>query len=361
MFSELLVRDYLQNKGLDATLASFCQESKTGQEPSMESWCAMAHDLGLPELLSANDRSVPRCSTIVEVLVRELLRRKKKKKQPSSSEALVVRQRRKVVTTPPAMILPPEPEEANHPKLLKSTSTMTLGPQRRPITTASTTASAQRSKPPKKSSLENWIPMDKRARMLRRNMMVLKHNCDDMNAHACYVANEARHSQLTDLEKNEAAERYGLKRKKRCGLCDRYYSDINLVLKVPYKAVKDLRERWADEFPPHPDHVKLATRVHKACIYDQVPLCVFCTQFVQIGQQEVYRPSMDQIHAEQHRRLRKKQDAAAKAYWDPIKQLQIDRQVGGPLALNADEAALKCLVPPLSPKAMNAMIPMGPP
>ena len=108
-----------------------------------------------------------------------------------------------------------------------------------------------------------------------------------------FVETDKLHHRLSELEQNQTEERYGIKKKKRCGLCHLEYSLINLVLSVPFKAVQDLRNTWAEEFETHKAHVKECSRTHKAFTYDQVGVCVLCSQFFQLGQQDMYRPSYE--------------------------------------------------------------------
>ena len=73
---------------------------------------------------------------------------------------------------------------------------------------------------------------------------------------------------------------------------------MNLVCEVPIKAIDDLRKMWSEEFTPHPRHVKECARKFRAFTYDRVGVCTMCAQFFRVGQQEVYRPSVEARNAE---------------------------------------------------------------
>ena len=105
-------------------------------------------------------------------------------------------------------------------------------------------------------SSERWIPMDTRERMLRREFAETKLSLDKLKARADFEKNEVKHHKLSELEQNGVEERYGIARKKACGLCRMEYSRVNLVCEVPIKAIDDLRKMWSEEFTPHPRHVK---------------------------------------------------------------------------------------------------------
>lgn len=346
MFSELVVRDFLRSKGLDRTLACLTEEleSRGDKAPDLDGWCSMGKLLELPELLNANS-----CfSTILEVLVKELTRETN------------VKMRRPVTltmkTVPKCASMSQLPVPEHKPRV-----------QRKPMLPERAASSPGRRAPPPKMppkfvmrehrdspfSRENWIPMDKREKMLQRNLQTLKLNLDELDAYDKFVKNEKRHQKLSDLEKTQLAERYGLKKKKACGLCGLNYSDINLVLKVPYKAIQDLRSQWAEIYGDDP---RATTHKKPAFTYDEVGVCVFCAQFFRLGQQDVYRPSYEQKVAEKNRKLRIEHEANAKAYWDPVKQLDLERQERYP-----ELAAASCPTSPNKGRMAGCMIPMGPP
>lgn len=46
---------------------------------------------------------------------------------------------------------------------------------------------------------------------------------------------------VTDLDHNKTQERLGSKHQLRCALCEFKFSEVNMRLAVPYKAIVDLR------------------------------------------------------------------------------------------------------------------------
>jgi len=364
-FAEMLVRDFLNKRGLSKTLSTMNGEaSELGHAPpTLESWTTMAGLVGLTELLQANEASPGgSLGTILEVLTRELVRETNIKMRrpvtmtvlhaaPSCAEqrsaslerltrtgpgpgddprdfgaaAGTARPRKRETKKPPV----PPPPTLGPGELAGGASTLHkhLGKISQPASLRSAprvVAAHGRVK----LSRENWIPMDCRERMLQRDLAVTKSNVELMAKRQVFVDTDERHHRLSELEQNQTEERYGIKKKKKCGLCHLEYSLINLVLDVPMKAVRDLRNTWADEFATHPQHKKECARSHKAFAYDQVGVCVLCSQFFQLGQQDMYRPSYEKKVSEKQRKLRKEQEAAAKRYWDPVKQLEDDRKKG---------------------------------
>lgn len=358
-FSELLVRDYLAKRGMVRSLGVMDEEAAEigDAQPTLESWTTMAGLLGLTELLQSNEASsTGTLGTILEVLTQELVRETNIKMRrpvtmtvlhgaPSCAEqrsatlaqltrtgpgpgddprgSLKPSRSSKRETRKPA--LPPAPT-LGPGELAGGASTLhkSLGKIDQP-TSLRTAPRVLAAHSRVKLSRENWIPMDCRERMLQRDLAVTKSNLELMVSRKNFVETDKLHHKLSELEQNQTEERYGIKKKKRCGLCHLEYSLINLVLSVPFKAVQDLRNTWAEEFETHKAHVKECSRTHKAFTYDQVGVCVLCSQFFQLGQQDVYRPSYEKKVAEKQRKLKKEQEAAAKRYWDPVKQLEGDR------------------------------------
>ena len=46
---------------------------------------------------------------------------------------------------------------------------------------------------------------------------------------------------VTELDHNKTQERLGSKHQMRCALCEHKFSEVNLKMAVPYKAVVDMR------------------------------------------------------------------------------------------------------------------------
>jgi hypothetical protein len=149
-------------------------------------------------------------------------------------------------------------------------------------TSKQTTAKLSAAHPSVRATLsrEHWIPNDLRERMLERSLSATKANVELLDARDKFVRTAQSRHTLSELEQSLAEEKFGLRRRKRCGLCDLEYSKINLGLSVPLKAIVDLRERWSSETEPDAMHVAAARRQRKtANAYDEVAVCSLCAQF----------------------------------------------------------------------------------
>ncbi|KAJ1449371.1 hypothetical protein M885DRAFT_590465 [Pelagophyceae sp. CCMP2097] len=405
-FSELAVKDWLQKKGYERTLAALESDfAASGRAaPSADAWYATAQLLDLPRLLQASKG----LDTIVEVCVKELVRETSIRMRRPVTLTFTQKDRRAATATgataasaatspngwaagwanagfsaacaeaagsaadadgaavkvakartlkfglpleATAAFADPRPAPLFHVSLGKQ---LTLGSSSRsklPSTKLSVVHPSVRAS----LSREHWIPMDLRERMLERSLSATKANVELLEARNKFVHTEHSHHTLSELEQSLAEERFGLRHRKRCGLCDLEYSKINLVLAVPLKAIVDLRERWTSEMEPDAMHVAAARRQRKtAAAYDEIFVCALCAQFFRLGQQEIYRPSYEkkpaaasnsetrtpsipQIPAsspkktcrfrslERSAKLQAQQDAEALAYWDPVKQLEATR------------------------------------
>ena len=158
-------------------------------------------------------------------------------------------------------------------------------------------------------------------------------------------------------------ERYGIARKKSCGLCRMEYSRVNLVCEVPIKAIDDLRKMWSEEFTPHPRHVKeCAKGKFRAFTYDRIGVCTMCAQFFRVGQQEVYRPSVESAErGEDGGGPRSANDDLDKRFWDPVKQLDADRkdQLLGTAAAEIDVPGVRVPAAPLAVDKDVAVVLLG--
>ena len=181
-----------------------------------------------------------------------------------------------------------------------------------------------------KKSNQSWIPSATRSRRIERDMSVLKQNLEEELKRTNFVETVNKRTSLTELEQNQAEEKYRLKRKKKCGLCFREHSVVNLVLNVPHKAVVDLQNMWAEKYPWVEMSDKQKQKYQNPVktrffTYDEEAVCVYCAQFFVEGQQEVYRPSIDSKHAQEREQRRTIAAQKAKAYWDPLKTVELDR------------------------------------
>ena len=176
--------------------------------------------------------------------------------------------------------------------------------------------------------MERWIPESHRRTFIERNLSVAQMNTEERDTLRVHREQKARRHQLSELETNFAAEKFGIAKKKRCGLCLLEYSDVNLVLTVPSKAVIDLRTTWIENFGVKTsDDEKLADKlnVHEAFTYDDTRLCVLCAQFFQGNDFETYRPSYEKKRGEARARRQAIEDAAQRAYWDPLTTVEAER------------------------------------
>jgi len=211
----------------------------------------------------------------------------------------------------------------------------------------------------KHMSSEAWIPADVRTRMLERDLTLLKHNMEVDHTRTKYIDTLNRHQSLTELEQNKAEERYRLKRTKKCGLCFREFSVVNLVLSVPQKAIIDLQNTWEEKFswvvmtPAEREKYQNPALLRPTLIYNEVRVCVYCAQFFQNNQQDVYRPSYESKMAERRMKATIAAEESARAYWDPLTTVERERKeeldrleetqrlaasgVGSTAELNADD------------------------
>ena len=128
----------------------------------------------------------------------------------------------------------------------------------------------------------------------KRSRSAAKH-CVPTCDHAMNVRCKARLKLLKSLSHIENRMYEGrrvkrkLKRKKKCGLCFREYSVVNLVLSVPHKAIVDMQNTWTEKNSEwiHMDDTQKKlyqnpTKQHAPALYDEVRVCVYCAQFFQV-------------------------------------------------------------------------------
>ena len=181
-----------------------------------------------------------------------------------------------------------------------------------------------------KKSSEHWIPEEHRNRFIERNLAAMQINIEEASKLKQHHGEKARRQRLSDLETNLAHEKFAIARKKPCGCCGLEFSDVNLVLTVPYKAVVDLRTTWIEKFGVKTaDDEKLAAKliVHEAFTYDEVRICVQCAQFFQNNDFESYRPSIEKKKRERRAARQAVEDAATAAWWDPLTTVEGERRL----------------------------------
>ena len=91
-------------------------------------------------------------------------------------------------------------------------------------------------------SNESWMPWDVRFKMLRKNMKIQKENALDTAIWEDLL--EKNEIDLDYLSIARSQEKYSGKNKKKCALCRLEYLNVNLPLKISFKAVLDLRQKW---------------------------------------------------------------------------------------------------------------------
>lgn len=177
---------------------------------------------------------------------------------------------------------------------------------------------------PNRKSEEAWIPPAVRRRFIERNLAATKVNLDDRNNRANLAMISSRRQTLTELEQNHAEEQFKIKRKKQCGLCFRDFSAVNMALTVPNKAIFDLQSTWEEKnsWVQMTDAQKRKyqnpVKQKPSALYNEVPVCVYCSQFFKHGQQDIYRPSYESKVKERRARAELHAAEQAKAYWDPL-------------------------------------------
>jgi hypothetical protein len=181
-----------------------------------------------------------------------------------------------------------------------------------------------------KPSTENWIPEPIRFRSLHRELMDMQENLRSTISFERDNNREIRRFQTTDLQKDLMKEELKLTKKKKCVCCLQIYSLSNLPMKVPIKAILDIRKKWtSDKTHSNPngewwkkDDERLSAIPR---CYEGVLICTFCSQFFDV--QEEYRPSFDKIQKEIKRKQYAEAKRLEKQYWDPLKtgELEMER------------------------------------
>ena len=64
--------------------------------------------------------------------------------------------------------------------------------------------------------------------------------------------------------------------------------------------------------------------LHPAVAYDQVRICLFCTQLM--DEQDKYRPPIEKLLQEERERKLKSREAKEALWWDPLKVLTQEKE-----------------------------------
>ena len=173
-----------------------------------------------------------------------------------------------------------------------------------------------------KPSAENWIPEITRMKSLGRDLAVAEENLGDIIKREVQSEREMRQFKTTIFQKAQVEESLGSRKKVMCGCCMRYYSYVNLPLKVSNKAVVDLRKKWSNGvrgwWSQRDEKLGLMPRC-----YNDVSVCHFCSQFFM--DQEAYRPSMEKLEYEVRKEAFFDTKRKEKEKWDPVRMLEKDR------------------------------------
>lgn len=383
-FAEQLVREYLQKRNMESTLAAFDRESKFSKNTSsaLESWYAVSNELDLVELLQRQALKGGVARPLVEVLVTELLSEESKKMRsrvevsvtsgqnslhfstkldvsdtwpamprPQTFEALKESQSQPVFelqvddkfTAPPK--LPAEAEDKDQRKRKLAAKGLPPGRKSDPSGKGGLQRGAgapqpagllrrqkRNSESSKTLSNQAWIPEGARTRMFERTMVMTKLIIEKEEKRTGYLDALARKQSLSELEQNKAEERYQLKRTKRCGLCFREFSAVNLILSVPQKAIIDLQNTWLEKNPwiemseKERDKYQNPLLKRPTVLYNEVWCCVYCAQFFTKNQQDFYRPSYESKVAEKRDKAAHAAAEQARAFWDPLATVEQEKK-----------------------------------
>lgn len=142
-----------------------------------------------------------------------------------------------------------------------------------------------------KRSKESWIPWDVRFKMLRKNMAIQKENA--LGNAVWEDLLEKNEVDLDYLSIARSQEKYSGKNKKKCALCRLEFLNVNLPLKISFKAILDLRQKWGLHGG---DDGGMLAKVPRC--YDKVSICRYCAQFFQ--NTSTYRPSPADAILDEH-------------------------------------------------------------
>jgi hypothetical protein len=176
--------------------------------------------------------------------------------------------------------------------------------------------------PTLKPSTENWIPEVIRFRSIHRDLATLDTNLKSTLTMETELNRELRSFQLNELDKSHLEEELGVSKKLSCGCCLQSYSQINLPMTIPMKAVIDIRKKWSHGkrgwWSEDDERIEFLPKC-----YEGIKICLYCSQF--FHQQDFYRPSFDSIKKEQKEQTKNELKRLEKEYWDPLKMIEKDR------------------------------------
>mmetsp|Transcript_8142 Transcript_8142/g.12157 ORF Transcript_8142/g.12157 Transcript_8142/m.12157 type:complete len:404 (+) Transcript_8142:3-1214(+) len=341
-FCHLVIEEFLMNKKMTKTLNAFREEwsSRPSEAASSISWIDIALKLHLPDMIH-EDKHKPVIEHIAGALITDASIRRR---TPADVivNGLAEKPRERSVPLPPVETASPSTEEdSNQERVRTSTETDTqtllklkskgghIG--KYSLSTARDTSSVERSKyrpsmsltKQGKPSSENWIPEQIRFRSIHRDIANLKENLRCTVTLEMEQQRELRRFQTTDLQKAHLEESLNMKRKTQCACCLQPYSHVNLTMKIPVKAIIDIRKKWSGGKGGWWDKDDERLAKVPRC-YEGVDICRFCSQF--FGSQDEYRPSFDAISYEQRKAQFFETKRQEREYWDPLKMCEKDRE-----------------------------------
>lgn len=326
----------------------------------MFSWYEVALRLRLPELIEQNRKDDSVLGNLVAALIKESSVRNRRTAEVTISGLAVM---------PRATVLPhlavPEPRQSSPHTRPAPSKADEHRPKReketpKPLIAKRMADTFGFSAKPAKPSAENWIPEDMRMRAIQRNIMFAKETLEGTMKLESNMAREMKRLMVSDLERAKVEETLDATRKLPCGCCTQDFLYVNLPMFVSRKAILDIRIKWSgqlnssnvfrstsfrelvedrDSGHSHRDKdrgKKASSNNHASYdtvpqCYDQVGVCVFCTQFFQ--EPEDYRPSYAMITYEERRALHLEAKRKEREYWDPLKMVEDDRMRAEALAV----------------------------
>jgi hypothetical protein len=175
-----------------------------------------------------------------------------------------------------------------------------------------------------KPSPESWVPESSRLKSIYRSIAVAEENLFDAMVRETEFKREMRRNMTTDLQKAHLEEELGTKKKELCACCLQKYSYVNLPIKVPQKAIIDIRKKWCNNAT---DGWWIADDERLSSVprcYDAVKICLFCSQF--FVEQEKYRPSFSSITKALKEKANQEAKQREREYWNPLLMCEKDRE-----------------------------------
>lgn len=202
-----------------------------------------------------------------------------------------------------------------------------------------------------KPTVENWVPDVTRYRSVSRDLYAIKDALNDYVVRETVTMRETKKYECSDVDRAKRELELGTTKKIPCGCCQIEFFHVNLPLKVSQKAILDIRVMWSGELnsttvfgkvnsvsnisadtklksvstvdgddAANPQSLRdLRTAARLGAVprcYNEVLVCVFCTQFFE--KQEDYRPSFEKIYYEEKKAAHFESRRREKQYWDPL-------------------------------------------